>query len=807
MIQSNFLQNSFRGIFIPLLLLIFNGCNDKSSDKQTPQTVGEEHYVLPRVASTTITLEDCDTNFEHNTTMVDSSKGLFYVDLAEDLDQEMLLSLKISVSEQSNNHLFSYVLAQDFRKSSVVVHLLSTLVIERYALYGSKSDVVLARLNDEAKKVFRESINDDEVIDFRDFYVYTPQNGRDTRLINPYLYEQINNLELESYILADENISILLRSDKDADGLDLYEELLLGTDPFKHDTDGDGLSDKEELEIGTSPLLVDSDFDTISDYDEYYCGTNPTSSDSDHDYIPDNIELLNGTDPLNGDEDGNGVLDGLDGDPLFGLQWHLNSRGEILNNTKDIATVKGNDLGILDVYSSVLGYAQEYETIIQVIDTGVEMQHEDLDVSPYHSFNAVTKTTDPTAISSVSSRDKASPLVIGHGSAVAGIIGARANNAKGLRGVVPYAKIAGSNWLEEQSLYELERAWYSGQGAQDIVVSNNSWGAYIIDDFSYEEILELASKELRNGKGRIFTFAAGNEREKYGNSNLSYLANNRFAITVAALNHKDSYSFYSNPGSNVLVSAYGGERYYEAPTIATTLLMGQSYYEEELHNEKGALTSPLDTQRNYTVAMNGTSGATPMVSGAIALTLQACPQLTYRDVKWLIAHSATKVDIDNHEWRQNGAGLWHNINYGYGKINTKKMIDICRSRYFNLLEEEKSVSYEKVVNAPIPDNNTTIDVDINVDDDLIIEWVGLHIKSDHPYSGDLAIELISPNDTITKIITPNEIRFDAYSEGFRFSSHAFIGEKSQGKWRVVVRDEHEKDNGILQEIKLEIYGH
>lgn len=49
--------------------------------------------------------------------------------------------------------------------------------------------------------------------------------------------------------------------DEDGDGLDLYEELLLGTDPTKVDTDGDGISDSDEVATKTDPTNADTDGD------------------------------------------------------------------------------------------------------------------------------------------------------------------------------------------------------------------------------------------------------------------------------------------------------------------------------------------------------------------------------------------------------------------------------------------------------------------------------------------------------------------------------------------------------------------
>jgi len=174
-------------------------------------------------------------------------------------------------------------------------------------------------------------------------------------------------------------------------------------------------------------------------------------------------------------------------------------------------------------------------------------------------------------------------------------------------------------------------------------------------------------------------------------------------LTVASLNANDKFASYSNRGSNILVSAYGGEHYYTGPTIMTSSLMGESYYESELAGRKGVVTVDEDTQRNYTYAMNGTSAAAPIVSGIIALTLNVCPDLSYRDIRWLIAHTAKRVDKTAENWVKNSAGLWHSIDYGYGKIDAKGMIDLCSSNAFKRLPSLKKASVtEADINRIIP---------------------------------------------------------------------------------------------------------
>ncbi|MBS0657739.1 MAG: hypothetical protein JSR82_05760 [Verrucomicrobia bacterium] len=81
-------------------------------------------------------------------------------------------------------------------------------------------------------------------------------------------------------------IQVLPSFDSDSDGLDDFEELLLGTNRFVADTDGDGLTDLQESQgfllsngmvVYTNPLVADSDGDGVNDLEESAPGRNPTN--------------------------------------------------------------------------------------------------------------------------------------------------------------------------------------------------------------------------------------------------------------------------------------------------------------------------------------------------------------------------------------------------------------------------------------------------------------------------------------------------------------------------------------------------
>ena len=61
--------------------------------------------------------------------------------------------------------------------------------------------------------------------------------------------------------------------------------------------------------------------------------------------------------------------------------------------------------------------------------------------------------------------------------------------------------------------------------------------------------------------------------------------------------------------------------------------------------------------------LSGTSYATPLVSGVIALMLEANPKLNWREVQDILARTAHMVNPGDEEWVVNGAGLHHSYKF------------------------------------------------------------------------------------------------------------------------------------------------
>ena len=508
--------------------------------------------------------------------------------------------------------------------------------------------------------------------------------------------------------------------------------------------------------------------------------------DTDNDYIPNNIEKFIGKDANNSDENGNGILDGLEGDEFFEKQWYIRSIG-IATNPSEVASIEGNDLNLLETYKGYMGLNQ----IIQIVDSGIDSEHEDLK----ENFD-LNRSLDGDMQGAPTPGGIFKP----HGTMLAGIAAARAFNGVGVRGVAPFAKIAGSNWLAKQSLDGLDKAWLSGNGANEITVSNNSWGRYFTADTIYEDIMAESVNKLRDGKGRIFVFASGNARSEHADANTQFVINNRYAIVVGALTYKNEIANYSTPGANVWTVAYGGaDTFNKGPTIATTYISGKS-----------SNTWDSDSKKNYTYAMAGSSAAAPMVSGSIALILEACPDLTYRDVKYLIATTAKKVDDDNTSWIQNAAGHNFSRDYGFGLIDTQIAVAKCQTVYKMLPQEESCEDSLEELNKTIEQSSIE---SLNIDKDLNVEWVEADIDINASNASNIDIYLISPSGTKIQLLKSGTV-IDNYhipyanwmSGGFRFSTGAMLDENSAGTWKIEITNNN-NDNIKLNNLNLKIYGH
>jgi subtilisin family serine protease len=260
----------------------------------------------------------------------------------------------------------------------------------------------------------------------------------------------------------------------------------------------------------------------------------------------------------------------------------------------------------------------------------------------------------------------------GHGTSVGGLIAA-ALNGVGVVGVAWGAGLTSVDYLgdlqadSEAVLYD-SLAW-----AANFDVVNQSYGVdpEFSDDWDigdpgswgWEEAQRLAqaAETGRGGLGTIFVKAAGNEANDPVLQGIGILGNAQgegqntldFIITVGAVGRDGRVMDYSNYGANLLVSGPAASE--------TTDVTGSAGY------ESGA----------YTDDFGGTSAAAPVISGVVALMLEAAPGLGWRDVQSILAATAAQTGsafganasgFEAGEWRAMGGETWNGGAQSFSRV-------------------------------------------------------------------------------------------------------------------------------------------
>ncbi|MBL9049538.1 MAG: S8 family serine peptidase, partial [Tabrizicola sp.] len=476
-------------------------------------------------------------------------------------------------------------------------------------------------------------------------------------------------------------------------------------------------------------------------------------------------------------------------DPLVSQQWHLRLLGDI--NT---------------IWNEFSGAGIR----VAVYDDGVQYDHPDLDGNYDDSahFEFGGDTYDPYPID---------PFEDGHGTSVAGIIAAEAGNGIGGVGVAWGATLTGMNFLADSRVWndpDVEEAMFLHAANFDIM--SNSWGydPYFEnflnrgDSGSYGYAVEAGMAQIaatgRGGLGTIIVKAAGNEA---ANANGEGLNGSRFVISVGALTSTGQVTDYSNFGTNILVSA--------GAAAVTTDLTGVFGY-----------NPASGTAGNYTTAtgdssFGGTSAATPVVSGVIALMLEANGDLGWRDVREIIATSAkltgsvvTGVTTDEvmgtdfqastgfgDSW--NDGGRAYSNDYGFGRIDAFAAVRMAEAWALwadapQTSANEDSFTATSVTTPPVGFPSEAVPMEIEVTEEMWIESIDVTVDysfaiSDHT-TEVVELILVAPDGTEFELVQTNQLGLDlteplvipAFSYWTYGVSHA-LGLNSEGTWQLFAR--------------------
>lgn len=267
----------------------------------------------------------------------------------------------------------------------------------------------------------------------------------------------------------------------------------------------------------------------------------------------------------------------------------------------------GIDANVLPAWEQATGAG----VLVAVADSGIDYNHADLqsnlNLSLSYNFSHSSNDIFPVGENTYSN----SAATNGHGTHVAGIIGASANNGFGVAGIAPQATLVGYKVLGTSiagnpnytgSITAFVDAIKEAQ-AQGIRIMNCSFGG--------AGALALELEAMENATDILFVVSAGN----YGND----LATMPEYPACYYLNHSLVVAFVGKDGQLASDSNYGGPTAIAAQGVAINSTVPYGLYGEK----------------------SGTSMATPVVTGVSALVLSKYPSLTPEQIKTVVVSNVT----------------------------------------------------------------------------------------------------------------------------------------------------------------------
>ena len=350
-------------------------------------------------------------------------------------------------------------------------------------------------------------------------------------------------------------------------------------------------------------------------------------------------------------------------DPLYADHWGHNNTAQMISYDWSTYSHIGPTVGTVGFDANAeAAWNTSYgdpAVIVAIIDSGVDIYHEDLNVMAGYDFG--NNDTNPM--------DDAPGA--GHGTCCAGVVAAVANNNKGIVGIAGSCTIMPVKVADRRgnmSFTAITNAiYYAADHGADVI--SMSLGAQITSDAATDAAILYA-----HNAGCTILGATGNEN----NSVIHYPAINPYVIGVGAASpcgdrkRSSSLSTELNPGVIADPNGYtcDGERWWGsnygstvkdnqgavdiiAPTIVpTTDITGSAGYDAG----------------NYDMFFNGTSCATPYAAGVCALIKSAFPSYTPDEVRAQL--TGTAFDIVNVE---SGAG-WDRYS-GYGMVDAAAAVN------------------------------------------------------------------------------------------------------------------------------------
>ncbi|OAX84642.1 hypothetical protein ACJ72_00977 [Emergomyces africanus] len=458
-------------------------------------------------------------------------------------------------------------------------------------------------------------------------------------------------------------------------------------------------------------------------------------------------------------------------DPIFKDQWHLFNAVEL-----------GHDINVTGLWlEGITGKG----VISAIVDDGLDMYSNDLKDNYFaegsYDYNDKSYEPKPQLFDDI------------HGTRCAGEIAAVRNNVCGV-GVAYDSKVSGIRILSKPVSDEDEAASINYKYQENQIYSC-SWGP--IDDGTTMDAPGILIRRAmvngvqkgRGGRGSIFVFAAGNGAIHEDNCNFDGYTNSIYSVTVGSVDRNDDHPYYSEWCSAQLVVTYssGG---------------GDAIHTTDVGLDKCSTTH------------GGTSAAGPLVVGVVALALSVRPELTWRDIQYILVETAIPVHLGDSDWQETTIGKKFSHEFGYGKIDAYSIVHLAKK--WDLVKPQAWLhSPWLLVHHDVPQGEIGLASSFEVTKAMLkknnlerLEHVTVTMNVNHSRRGDLSVELHSPSGVISHLSTTR--KNDNHAVGYvdwTFMSVAHWGESGIGRWTVIVKDtivnEH---NGTFIDWQLTLWG-
>ncbi|XP_071965546.1 proprotein convertase subtilisin/kexin type 5-like [Antedon mediterranea] len=406
--------------------------------------------------------------------------------------------------------------------------------------------------------------------------------------------------------------------------------------------------------------------------------------------------------------------------------------------------------------------------VVSILDDGLEWTHPDLkdNYEPKASYDVNDHDHDPMPRYDFFNENK-------HGTRCAGVVAMYANNTICGVGIAYDAKIGGIRMLDGDVTDAVEAAALS-YNPDVIDIYSSSWGpdddGKTVDGPGYLATLALEASVTkgRKGQGSIQIWASGNGGRYHDDCNCDGYANSIYTLTVSGVTESGQEPWYAEECSSIL---------------ATTFSSGNATQKQVVKT---------DLRGKCTEHHTGTSASAPMAAAMCALAFQANPNLSWRDMQYIVVETSNHEPLIDGNWKKNGAGFYVSNRYGFGLMDSFKMTQLAKT-WKPLPTQNKCEMKGLYPNGKLS-GGSKFKVLINTEwhcgnQVKYLEHVQVRISLSYSSRGNLNIWLTSPMGTRSRLLgtRSNDDNAGEFRDWPFMTTHNW-GEEANGTWILEIED-------------------